>query len=119
MSTVERYQVANPNIIHDTIEDQVILLNLETGRTTNSPRMALLFGMLLSRAPLSLLLPRSSNPSHPAASVAIDRDVAKFVQDLLEEELLAPLTSENAAPARLRHLYFPRMGMVHLLLRPY
>jgi len=110
MSNEERYQVANSNIIHDTIEDQVILLNLETGTyyqlTQNS---VVIWNALVAGLPVSAI-EAAFKGKYAGAGDAVDQGIAQFVQELLTEELLAPLTTENLTPTGSPLFTFPNDG---------
>lgn len=99
MTKPERFHVSNPNLIHDNIQGEVILLNLETGtyyqvRGTGVWVWNLLVaGISLQeiKARLTLL--------YPDAATVIESELGRFVRELEQEEIIAPLDADAPAPA--------------------
>lgn len=98
MSHSPRYQVAHSNIIHDTIEGEVILLDLNTGtyyqlRETGVPIWnALAQGIALDEIVVQFA------QRFPNAHAQIKASIAQFIQELEQEGLLAPLAEDAPAP---------------------
>jgi hypothetical protein len=108
MSSTERYRVAAPHVIHQTIDGEVILVHLGRG-TYHSLRGsgALLFDSLVrgaSAADLAAALAGATD----ADRATIEAAIARFVADLLRDGLVfaepdgAPGGPAAAAPAGAR-----------------
>lgn len=98
MSLASRYQVPHSNIIHDTIEGEVILLDLNTGtyyqlRDTSVP----VWNALAQGISLDEIVAQFAQ-RFPNDRAQIQASIAQFIQELEQEGLLAPLAEDAPAP---------------------
>lgn len=93
-----QYQIAHDNIIHDTIEGEVILLNLETGtyyqlKDNGVPIWnELTHGASIAEIAAPLLA------QYPAQAQTIQQELTRFVHELEAEDLIRPRAPEPTAP---------------------
>jgi hypothetical protein len=97
MKLVERFRVAAPEVIHQTIDDEVILVHLGRGTYHNlRGSSALLFDALVRGASRADLVRALSAATDGEAS-RIEAAVARFVQDLWRDGLI--VAAEDRATA--------------------
>lgn len=101
MSNSERFHVPNPNLIHDTIEGEVILLNLDTGTYYQVRGTGVwVWDLLVAGVPLPEIATRL-RVRYPNDAEAIESGLEKFVKELEQEEIISPLNSDAPMPANL------------------
>lgn len=98
MLNPERYQVGTTDVIYDTIEDEVILLDIQTGTYFQLTGTAVpVWNWLVVGTPLTEIVNRFVQ-KYPGETLAIETGLEKFVQELTAEKLLKPRTTDAPAP---------------------
>lgn len=99
MSTPERFHVSNPNLIHDNIQGEVILLNLDTGTYYQVQGAGVWVWNLLAAGVSLPEIAAHLTRRYPNDAPAIESGLGQFVHDLEQEQIIAPLNSDAPAPA--------------------
>lgn len=94
MLNPDRHQVATTDLIYDTIEDQVIMLDIQTGTYFQLTGNAVpAWNWLVSGIPLTEIVNRFAK-QYPNNIATIETGVTNFVRELTAEKLLKPLETE-------------------------
>ena len=98
MSDSERYQVANSNLVYDTIEGEVILLDIETGTYYQLVQNSVpVWNWLTEGVGVQEVVARLAQ-QFPNDAKAIPDSITHFIEQLLDEKLLAPLPDGAPLP---------------------
>ena len=98
MVGTERFRINTPGVVHQTIDNEAILINLETGvyyslNATGST----IWNWIEKCAAIAQVL--NSLASHYSVPVdAITPQIENFVHSLIEEGLIVPMTAEADLP---------------------
>jgi hypothetical protein len=91
-----RYQVATQELIYDTIEDEVILLDIRTGTYFQLTGNAVpAWNWLVNGMSPDEIVDRFAQ-IYPNEQAAIEAGLTKFIRDLTAESLLAPRPADAA-----------------------
>lgn len=110
MSNSQRFHVSNPNLIHDNIQGEVILLNLDTGTYYQVRGVGVwVWNLLVAGVPLQEIAARLTL-LYPNDAPVIESALGQFVRELELEQIIAPLDSNAptlAAPPEMETAQSP------------
>jgi hypothetical protein len=93
----ERFRVSNPNVMSETIDGEVIIINLATGTYYSLKDVGAEIWSLVDGGATAEDISASLASRYEAPSSAILDAVGAFLADLANEELVAAMSDENGA----------------------
>lgn len=98
MSPGARYRVNSPKVIHQTVDDEAIIINLDTGNYYSLNTSGTALWNLLSTGMTLEEVGRSLSNRYDAEPIAINETVENLVDQLQKEELLIPAAIDGVPP---------------------
>lgn len=97
MNTNGRLRVNTPRIVHETIDGETVLLNLDTGNYYSLAGVgAHIWGFIEGGAPLNDIIEKMKC-DYDSNGTDVEGTINKFVSELLQERLIVPDKTETPA----------------------
>ena len=90
MNHLLRYRINSPTVVHETFDDEVVLINFDTGSYYSLDGVGThIWGLIRSAASLGDIV-ESTAQQYEGSRALIEDAVSRFIVELQEEELIAP-----------------------------
>ncbi len=101
MDAAVRFRSNSPNVVHEVFDDEVVVVNLDTGRYFSlRETSARVWNMLIEGATIQEMTAWFAS-CHVTSAADIEHDISTLVDALVEHQLLVPASDARAfaAPA--------------------
>ena len=99
MSTQDRFQVNSPQVVHETIDGEVVIIHLDTGSYYSLDGVGAVIWNWLDRGASLGETTQWLGQQYPASQPDAEGTVARLVAELQAEALLKPLSGQAAHDA--------------------
>lgn len=98
MNDLIRFRVNHPTVISETIDDETILINLDTGAYFSLRETGAALWQLIEQGAAGQLLFDELGGRYDGAPAIMAASVQTLLAELAQEQLIVPLEDERAAP---------------------
>ena len=111
MNPLMRYRINSPTVVHETFDDEVVLINFDTGSYYSLDGVGThIWGLIRSGTSLGNIV-ESTAQQYEGSRALIEDAVDQFIVELQEEELIAPhKAKEPTSSEGLEGPFEPRSG---------
>lgn len=90
MNSLERFRINAPRVVHETIDDEVVMIDLDSGNYYSLRRVGTdIWGFIKSGATIAQIVERITH-RYEGARVSIENGVNQLIDELQQENLIIP-----------------------------
>lgn len=99
MSSFKRFKVKKPDVIHEIIDGEAVIVNMTNGKYYSTDKSGAFIWSLIDKGlPVNQMIHTVANQYHTGNVELIEKGVEQIIEQLLKENLIIPALSENASP---------------------
>ena len=91
MAERQRFHIKRPEVIHEILDDELVIVNLKTGSYFSLDRVGAVVWRALDRNASRPEIVAEVAAHYEGAAAQIEREVERLLEELLAEALIAPL----------------------------